>query len=110
MQKPLNKGKKAVAKAKAANRHGKITKHRKGAELRRSNNVGPRSSTIGKVTAAPKAADEKAKFEENKELTKFINERNLTTIAGVAVQAGSKLKLVKAPPVAATAQQQRRKK
>lgn len=31
MQKPLNKGKKALAKAKAANRHGKITKHRKGA-------------------------------------------------------------------------------
>lgn len=64
-------------------------------------------STSGKVTAAPKAAAEKAKFEENKELTKFINERNLTTIAGVAAQAGSKLKLVQAP-VAATAQQKRK--
>lgn len=61
----------------------------------------------GKVTVAPKAAAEKAKFEENKELTKFINERNLTTIAGVAAQAGSKLKLV-APPVAATAQAKRK--
>lgn len=108
MQKPLNKGKKATAKAKAANRHGKITKHRKGVRKLVVNLYKHTVNQSGKVTAPPKAAAEKAKFEENKELTKFINERNLTTIAGVAAQAGSKLKLVQAPPVAATAQQKRK--
>ncbi|CAL5228845.1 g12052 [Coccomyxa viridis] len=81
-QKPLtSKGNKSLPKLKAANRHGKVIKHKKGG-----------------LTQKPKKDAAKQHFEDQKELTKIINKKNEAAAASKAEQSGGHLGMVKAPP------------
>ncbi|KAF8072538.1 hypothetical protein HT031_000198 [Scenedesmus sp. PABB004] len=84
-QKPLKVGKK-IAKAPAANRHGKTPKMKK-----------------GKFDLKPKKAALVAKWKDEKDLTKMINANNESNAAAKAQQSGGHLTVVKAAPVLAPA-------
>ncbi|KAK9829950.1 hypothetical protein WJX72_008837 [[Myrmecia] bisecta] len=87
-QKPLFKsGKKKQEQALAANRHGKLSKTKRGSLQR-----------------APKKEAAKLKHKDEKELTQIINAKNEEALAGKAAQAGGAFAVVRAPQ---TAEQQR---
>lgn len=92
-QKPLLKaGKKIEKKKEAANRHGKVPLTKK-----------------GKYEKPPKNAKELQAFNDAKELTRVINKRNESSAAGMAANAGGKLKVISAPPVLAPKDKQPKK-
>ncbi|KXZ41952.1 hypothetical protein GPECTOR_236g556 [Gonium pectorale] len=80
-QKPLKANKKIDKKKEAANRHGK------GAVTRK-----------GKFEKPPKKGKALEAFKEEKDLSKAINKRNESNVAGLAEQKGGKLKTIKGPP------------
>jgi Protein of unknown function (DUF2462) len=58
----------------------------------------------GKFDIAPKKKVLKQQYEQDKDMTKFINANNESRAAGLAAASGGKLAVVKAPPpVLATA-------
>ncbi|CAK0782647.1 hypothetical protein CVIRNUC_005846 [Coccomyxa viridis] len=80
-QKPLtNKGKRSLPKLSAANRHGKVVKHKKGG-----------------LVVKPKRDVAKHRLENQKEITKLINKKNEAAAASKAEQSGGQLGVVKAP-------------
>ncbi|PNH07102.1 hypothetical protein TSOC_006460 [Tetrabaena socialis] len=80
-QKQLKPGKKIDKKQDAANRHGKTPVTRK-----------------GKYEKPPKKIKALELYQDEKEVSKAINKRNESSMAGVAEQKGGKLKMIKGPP------------
>ncbi|GLC38387.1 hypothetical protein PLESTB_001583200 [Pleodorina starrii] len=80
-QKPLKANKKIDKKKEAANRHGKTAVTRK-----------------GKFDKPPKRGKALEAYKDDKDLSKAINKRNESNAAGIAEQAGGKLKVIKGPP------------
>ncbi len=135
-QKPLKK-KTANKKAPAANRHGKVSKTRKGEEfkggagtatifthmecmrlggkqLRRAGipdaeSMAPLSPRAGRMEKIPKIKRLVKQYNEEQELTKSINYENEQRVAGVAAAAGGKLSVLK-PPVLESADSKQKKK
>ncbi|KAK9904149.1 hypothetical protein WJX75_005438 [Coccomyxa subellipsoidea] len=77
----FNKVRKSQGKSLAANRHGKVVKHKK-----------------GNFVLLPKRDSAKKILNDGKELTKAINHKNEEAAAGKAEQSGGRLGIVKAPP------------
>eukprot|EP00882_Tetradesmus_deserticola_P008592 GHRQ01009060.1.p2 GENE.GHRQ01009060.1~~GHRQ01009060.1.p2 ORF type:complete len:101 (+),score=40.70 GHRQ01009060.1:190-492(+) len=90
-QKPL-KVSKTIKKAPADNRHGKVPKMKKGS-----------------FDLKPKKPSLAAKYNDEKDLTKMINQKNESNAAGKAQQSGGQLCVVKAPVLAPADQKQKAK-